>query len=51
MEETHPPEHRPPPEEEIRALGFDPAFLTPAEQRELLEIHQDCPDELLEVHS
>lgn len=49
MEESHPAETGSTPEEEIRALGFDPSQLTPQEQQELLELHRLWPDPALSV--
>ena len=49
MEERYLPEPAASPEEQVRALGFDPQFLTPDEQRELLEMHLLYPDEALSV--
>ena len=47
MEETLVPEPEISREDQIRAMGFDPGYLTPDEQVELLEIHSLCPDEAL----
>jgi hypothetical protein len=49
VEERRPPEPEPSPEEQIRALGFDPGWLTPDEQMEVLEMHLLCPDEMVSV--
>lgn len=45
MEEKNPQAFAPSPEEQVRALGFDPNYLTPHEWEELLELQQLCPDE------
>lgn len=47
MQVDRPPEIEPDREERVRALGFDPRFLTPEEQTELIEIHSVWPDEAL----
>lgn len=49
MEAILAPDTEPPIEDRVRALGFEPAHLTPQEQEELLEIHARCPDELVAV--
>ena len=49
VEEISPPEPAPSHAEQIRALGFDPVYLTPDEQVEVLEMHLLCPDEALSV--
>ena len=49
MEEFSPPEPIPSQAEQIRALGFDPVYLTPDEQVEVLEMHILCPDEAMSV--
>ena len=49
MEEISPPEPAPTRAEQIRALGFDPVYLTPDEQVEVIEMHHLCPDEALSV--
>ena len=36
-------------EDQIRALGYDPQFLTPDEQSEMIELELLCPDEALIV--
>lgn len=45
MEEKSSQAFTPSPQEQIRALGFDPSHLTPQEWEELLELEQLCPDE------
>lgn len=42
--DDRPPEHRPTREDRVRELGFDPCYLTPQEQVDLLEIHAFAPD-------
>ena len=49
VEEISPPEPILSHAEQIRALGFDPVYLTPDEQVEVLEMHLLCPDEALSV--
>lgn len=49
MEEILSPDTEPSREEQIRALGYDPQFLTPDEQTEMLELHVLCPDEAIGV--
>ena len=49
MEEILAPDTEPPIEDQVRALGFEPAHLTPREQEELLEVHARYPDELVAV--
>lgn len=49
VEEIRLPEIGSSPEEQIRALGFNPDHLAPDERDELLELHALCPDEALSV--
>jgi hypothetical protein len=49
VEEISPPEPTVSYAEQVRALGFDPVYLTPEEQVEVLEMHLLCPDEALSV--
>lgn len=48
MDDHHPAEIEPLREERVRALGFDPGQLTPAEQMELIDIYSAYPNEALE---
>lgn len=45
MEQDWPVEIGVYPESRVRALGFDPSYLTPDEQAELLELHSGWPDD------
>ncbi len=47
VEEIRLPEPCTSPEEQIRALGFNPDVLAPDERAEVLELHALCPDEAL----
>jgi len=47
VEQSLSPEAESSPDDRIRALGFEPSNLTPAEQEELLEIHSLWPDEAI----
>lgn len=47
MKGDRPPDAPPAREERVRQLGFDPGYLTPLEQDELLEIHSWSPEEPL----
>ena len=49
MEEIRPPEPTVSCAEQVRALGYDPVYLTPEEQVEVVEMHLLCPDEALSV--
>lgn len=42
--DDRPPEQRFAREERVRDLGFNPAYLTPQEQMDLLELHASAPE-------